>query len=327
MKKNLAITFWVLYMLFFAIPFPMILYYAINSDLDINDLKTKDPYWALGIVLLSVILWLILLIGYFQKWIFQVFVNKNNLEKIKLNGLRREAEIISSKKASKFNSKFDNYELELCFKNLANTEIIHKTNITDTKPNEKRFEAGKQISLLLDKYMKKPPYFVISSATPTLSIRNLTIRILGWLFFTFIVVAYYLFSYQTESHGMGWRFMSFGHPLLIIPLVLLFYRVLVQFIFKKLTGLDQNSVALKFKGIKTQAKLINVSQTGTYINEQPMMRFELEYKDTKNLVHQNSLKKVIGILDLEMTKKQFLDIFYNPENPNQIAFANDLNKI
>ncbi|QLC64918.1 hypothetical protein LPB248_01095 [Flavobacterium sp. LPB0248] len=327
MKKNLAITFWVLYMLFFAIAFPMILYYAINSDLDINDLKTKDPYWALGVVLLSVILWLILLIGYLYKWIIQVFVNKNNLEKIKLNGLRREAEIISSKKSSKFNSKFDNYQLKLCFKNLANTEIIHNTDITDTKPSEKRFEAGKHISLLLDKHMKKPPYFVISSATPTLSIGNLTIRILGWLFFTFIVVGYYFFSYQTESHGMGWRFMSFGHPLVIIPLVLLFYRVLVQFIFKKLTGIDQNSLALKFKGIKTQAKLIKVSQTGTYINEQPMMRFELEYKDTKNLVHQNSLKKVIGILDLEMTKKQFIDIFYNPENPNQIAFANDLNKI
>ncbi len=327
MKKNLAITFWALYMLFFAIPFPMILYYGINSNIDINVLKTKDPYWALGTVLLSVILWLILLIGYFQKWIIQVFVNKNNLEKIKLNGLRREAEIIGSKKTSKFNSKFDNYELELCFKNLANTEIIHKTHITDTKPLEKRFEAGKQVSLLLDRYMKNPPYFVISSATPTLNIRNLAFRILGWLFFTALVLFYYFFSYQTESHGMGWRFISFGHPLVIIPLVLLFYRVLVRFIFKKLSGLDQDSVALKFKGVQTQAKLINVSQTGTYINEQPMMRFELEYKDTKNLVHQNSLKKVVGILDLEMTKKQFLDIFYNPENPNQIAFANDLNKI
>lgn len=327
MKKNLAITFWVLYMLFFAIPFPMILYYGINSNFDVSTLKTKDPYWALGTVLLSVLLWLIILIGYFQKWIIQVFINKNNFEKIKLNGIRREAEIIGSKKTSKPNSEFDTYELELCFKNLANTEIIHKTHITDTKPLEKRFEAGKSVGLLLDRYMKNAPYFVLSSATPTLNTRNLILRILGWLFFTALVILYYFFSYQTESHGMGWRFMSAGHPLLIIPLVLLFYRVLVRFIFRKLTGLNPDSITLKFKGVQTQAKLINVSQTGTYINEKPMMRFEVEYKDTKNHVHQNNLKKVIGVLDLDMTKKQFLDIFYDPENPKNIALANDLNKI
>lgn len=327
MKKNLAITFWVLYMLFFAIPFPMILYYGINSNVDITDLKNRDPYWALGTVLLSIVLWLILLTGYFQKWVIQVFIEKNNLEKIKVNGIRREAEIIGSKKTSKPNSEFDCYELELCFKNLANTEIIHKTHVADTKPLEKRFEAGKKVALLLDRYMKNPPYFVLSTATPTLNIRNLILRLLGWLFFTALVVIYYFFSYQTESYSMGWRFMSYGHPLLIIPLVLLFYRALVRFIFRKLTGLDKDSVALKFKGVRTQAKLINVSQTGTYINEKPMMRFEIEYKDIRNQVHHNTLKKVIGVLDLDMTKKQSLDIFYDPENPKHAVFANDLNKI
>ncbi|MCR4031459.1 hypothetical protein [Flavobacterium panacis] len=327
MKKNIAITFWVLYMLFFAIPFPMILYYNINSNFNVNVLKNTDPYWALATVLISVLLWLILLFGYFKKWIIQVFINKNNLEKIKSNGVRREAEIISSKKTSKPNSEFNSYELDLRFKNLANIEIIHKTHITDTKPLEKRFEAGKSVGLLLDRYVKNAPYFVLSSANPTLNKRNFILRLVGWLFFTALVILYYSFSYQTENQGMGWRFMSVTHPLFIIPLVLLFYRVLVRFIFRKIAGLDPNLIALKFKGVQTQAKLLNVNQTGTYINEKPMMRFEVEYKDTKNQVHQNTLKKVIGILDLDMTKKQFVDIFYDPENPKNIAFANDLNKI
>ncbi|MBO9584933.1 MAG: hypothetical protein J7574_12305 [Flavobacterium sp.] len=327
MKKNLVIIFWALYMLFFAIPFPMILYYSINSEFDVTTLKDKDPYWALGFVLLSILLWLTLLLGYFKKWIVQVFITKNNLEKIKRNGLRREAEIISSKKTSKPNSRFDDYELKLSFKNLANTEITYQTSITDTKPLEKRFEKGKRITLLLDRDMKNPPYFVISLASATLYKKGFILRILGWVLFTSLVLFYYFFSYKTENHGMGWRFMSIGHPLIIIPVVLLFYRVLIRFIFKKLTGLNHDADALKFKGVKTQAKVTHVGETGTYINEHPVMRFKLEFMDTKNRLHQNTLKKTIGFLDLDMTKKQFVDIFYDPENPKDIALASDLNHI
>ncbi|MBZ4035469.1 hypothetical protein K6T82_11875 [Flavobacterium sp. 17A] len=326
MKKNLAVTFWALYMLFFAIPFPMILYYGINSEHDIETLIQKDPYWTLGYVLISVLLWLNVLIGYFQRWIIQVFITKNNLERIKNNGLRREAHIISSKKTSKPNARFNTYELELSFKNLSDTEIIHRTTVTDSKPLERRFDAGQKITILLDRKMKNPPYFVISSAVATINTRSLILRTLGWLLFTGLVIVYYFYAYQKESFGMGWRFMSAGHPLLIMPLVLLFYRVLVRFIFQKLTGLNQESIPLKFKGVKTQAKLINVRETGTYINDKPMMRFEMEYNDTRNQLHKNSLKKVIGVLDLEMTRKQFLDIFYDPENPMHIVFANDLNQ-
>lgn len=101
----------------------------------------------------------------------------------------------------------------------------------------------------------------------------------------------------------------------------------MQFIFRKLSGLSDDSVLIKFKGIRTKARLIKVSQTGTYINEQPMMRFELEYTDAKHHVHKNSLKKVVGLLELDITKQELIEIFYLPENPMQIAFASDLNNI
>ena len=327
MKKYLAVTFWALYMLFFAIPFPMLLYYNINSEFDINTLNDKDPWLALGLVLLSIILWLILLIGYFNKWIVQIFITKRNLEKIKINGVQREAKILSAVKTSKPNSKYNTYDLELLFKNLADTEITHKTAITDAKPHERRFEAGKKIGLLLNRDMKRLPYFIISTTTASINVLSFVLRILGWVILTTTVIGYYVFSYQTESHGMGWRFMSFGHPLIICPTMLLFYRYLVQFIFRKLSGLSDDSVLIKFKGIRTKARLIKVSQTGTYINEQPMMRFELEYTDTKHHVHKNSLKKVVGLLELDITKQELIEIFYLPENPMQIAFASDLNNI
>ena len=314
-------------MLFFAIPFPVFMYYAINSEFDVTTLKDKNPWLALGLAALSVILWLIVLLGYFQKWILQIFITKRNLENIKRNGVNREAKIIRAVKISGPKAKYNTYELELLFKNLSDTEIIHKTEITDSKPHERRFEAGKKLNLILNRDPKKLPAFVIASSNASINPSGLILRTLGLLLLSALVAGYYFYAYQDESYGMGWRFMSFGHPLIVCPIVFIFYRYLLRFILKKLTGLGDNSVLIKFKGIKTQAKLISVSQTGTYINEQPMMRFELEYTDNKHHIHRNSLKKVVGLLELDVTKQAQIEIFYLPENPNEIAFADDLNKI
>ncbi|KQO33038.1 hypothetical protein ASF10_19765 [Flavobacterium sp. Leaf82] len=324
MKKNFAIAFGALYMLFFAIPFPMLIYYAVNSEFDVSTLKDKNPWLALSIVSLSVIFWLIVLIGYFRKWVLQIFISKRNIEQLKSKGILREAKILSVIKTSKPTAKFNTYELELLFKNLADTEITSKTSVTDAKPQEHRFEVGKKINLILSKDAKEDPHFIVATTQVGIDMMRVLGVILGWLLFVAAVIGYYIYSYQTESFGMGWCFMSFGHPLIVCPAVLLFFRYLLKFIYRKLTGLEGDSSLIKFRGIKTWAKLIKVTQTGIYINDQPEVRFELEYTDNKHNVHRNSLKKVIGLLELDITKQEQLEIFYLPENPSQIAFVSDL---
>lgn len=327
MKNYLFSGFWLLYMLFFAIPFPMILYYAINSESSIASLQDKNPWLALSLVGLSIFLWLIVIIGFFQKWILQLSADKRSLENIKRNGVNREAKIISAVKISRANEKHTIYDLELQFKNLADTEITHKTEIADTKPHERRFEVGKKLNLILSREPKKLPVFVIANSSAEINPVNLALRVLGWLLVLALVTGYYIYSYCTESHGMGWRFINFWHPLIICPLVLIFYRYLLRFIFNKLSGLNNNSVLIKFKGIRTSAKLISVSQTGTYINEQPMITFEVEYTDNKHQIHRNSFKRIVRLLDLDITKNEHVEIFYLADNPSQIAFAEDLNNI
>jgi hypothetical protein len=327
MKKNFAIAFGALYMLFFAIPFPMLIYYSVNSEFDVTTLKDSNPWLALSILAVSVILWLLVLTGYFRKWILQIYISKRNIEQLKSKGIAREAKILNAVKTSKPDAKYNTYELELSFKNLADTEITNKTAITDTKPHQRRFETGKKLSLILDRDAKKVPLFIIATTEAGINILKVAGIVAGWLLLVITVMGYYIYSYKTESYGMGWRFISFGHPLIVCPLVLLFFRYLLRFIYSKLTGLNEDSSLIKFKGVKTRAKLLKASQTGTYINEQPMIRFELEYTDNKHHVYRNSLKKVIGLLELDITKQEQIEIFYLPENPNQIAFASDLKNI
>ncbi|NOW95221.1 hypothetical protein [Mucilaginibacter sp. SG564] len=325
MKRGVAI-FWMLYMLFFAIPFPMLLYYNIKSENPL-DIEGSDPWLSLGLTALSMVLWIILLAGYYRKWVLKAFSAKRNMDRLKKNGVRREAKILESVNLTKPDAGYNTYELSLSFKNLANTEIVQKAGINDMKPYERRFEVGKRVGLLIDKEMKHIPYFIFENSEGSIRRGIIALINLGWLLLLTVVVGYYIYSYQSESEGMGWRFMSFGHPLLICPAVLLFYRVLLGFISSKLnSGLD-NAPLIKFKGVRTTAKQIAANLTGTYINEQPMVNFELEFVDYQNHTHRASIKKIVSLLDLDSTKQKTADIFYLQDDPQKIAFATDLDEI
>lgn len=327
MKRG-ALIFWTLYSLFFAVPFPMIIYYSTNNTDDIESLRNSNPWLSLGILAASVLLWLIVLVVFYQKWVLNIFTSKKNIEYLKKEGERREAKILSVNKLTRPGAKFESYELRLAFKNLVGTEIEQKAGVNDSKPVERRFEVGKRVELLIDKEMKRIPYFIFAGTEARVNMGVVLLRTLGWLALVAVLVGYYVYAYQSESHGMGWRFMGFGHPLIVCPLILLLYRGLVDLVAKKLGGEHkENSPLIKFKGRKTNARLISASQTGVYINEQPMIRFELEYTDDRQQKHNGNIKKVVNLLDLNSTKVEYMEIFYLSSDPQRIAFASDLNEI
>ncbi|WP_199233933.1 hypothetical protein, partial [Pedobacter sp. HMWF019] len=267
MKKRWMI-FWMLYALFFAVPFPMILYYSINNEKDIGSLQNQSPWFALTLVALSIVLWLIVLTGFLRKWVLKVLSAKNNIEKLKKEGVTREAKIITSTKLSKPGGGYDTYELQLSFKNLSGTEIKQRAKVNDIKPYERRFEVGKTLELKIDKDLIHIPYFVFSSSEVQVKKTFVVLSALGWLLVVVLVAGYYVFSYQHESYGMGWRFMSIGHPLLVCPAVFLFYRGLSALILN-FNMEFRESIRLKFKGKRATANIISVRQTGVFINEQP----------------------------------------------------------
>jgi hypothetical protein len=325
MRRGFLI-FGILNALFFAIAFPMLLYYNIKSESPPN-LRETDPWFALGVVTASVVIWIVVLAGYFRKWIINIFKAKRNITYLRERGIQREAKILSAKKTSKPNARYDAYELSLSFKNLVGTEILQMASVNDARPYERRFEAGKKIELLLDKEVKHEPYFIFASSEATIKKANVALISLGWLALTALVIGYYGFSYLSESEGMGWRFMSLGHPLIVCPAILLFFRIIINLIYRKVAGGPGDAVNIKFKGIQTAARLVKVSQTGVYINEQPQMKFELEYTDHLKKTHHASLRKIVGLLDLDSVKQEYVSIYYLKENPEKIAFASDLNEL
>jgi len=325
MKRGFII-FWMLYMLFFAVPFPMILYYNINQADDIQALQEKSPAFALFFLLVSVLFWLILLTGYFKKWILTTFIMKRNIAKILEQGHKRQARIIHATEIPDKTKPSNIYELTLEFKNLVDEKILHKLIVKDSKPFERRFETGKTVEIFISADLNKQPYIAMADSKTSIRRTYIVLIFLGWLLLCIAIAAYYVYAYKSESLGYGWRFLSLGHPLLVCPATLLLYKAIINLLFRKFGGMAK-APKIKFKGRRTQAKLIVANQTGTFVNEQPMIRFELEYTDDSGKIYRQSLKKIVNLLNLYSIKQETVDIFYLKDDPQQIAFTTDLNDV
>lgn len=147
-------------------------------------------------------------------------------------------------------------------------------------------------------------------------------NLFGWALTAGLVSAYYVFSYQLQSNGTGWRFLTFWHPLLIIPLSGLFYAVIFNQALKlqeKLLGaISPDNQELDEKGIETLATVVSARQTGLYLNNQPQVLFELEFKDAKGATHRVNHKRIVSLLNLAMASQGTLPVKYLPDNPQKI---------
>lgn len=315
--------FWIIYMLFFAIPFPMLLYYNTGyGEMEIGG--GTNPWLALTYLALSVILWVILLQRWFRKWVLLPFLMRKNILRLLKDGVRKDAVVKQRKDILSAAPGVISQEITVSLRNFSGTDISEQLVVHDTKPELRRYEVGKTIQLMIDDKLKAVPYLVPDGVEVSLKPGRLILLFGIWLAVAAAVVWYYGFSYVLENNGRGWRFLAFYHPLLLCPLIILCSIGGLGLLLKMLAGSPEEQLQLKYYGIRTEAAILSASQTGTYINEQPQIKFELSYKDNAGKTHQVSLKKIVSLLDLDSTKRAVVPIFYLKEKPDQVIFASDL---
>lgn len=312
--------FWVVYMLFFAIPFPMLIYYNTREGL-----SDTNPYLAITWLLLSVILWGMVAQRWFRNWILLPFKMKWNIDYLLGEGEKREARVIESKDGKQVKSDMITKEMTISLRNFVGTEITEKLELVDSRPGEMRYEKGRIIYLMIDKTLKARPYLIVDTTQADVKMGRMLLLILAWLGLVGAIVWYYYFSYNMENDGYGWRFMKFYHPLVLCPLILFIARFGLGMLLKLFSGGDPDTLLrIKYYGVRTNAQVVAASQTGTYINEQPQIKFELRYQDEYGKTYTATLKKIVPLIDLGMARQETVSIFYLKEKPSEVAFAGDL---
>lgn len=73
-------------------------------------------------------------------------------------------------------------------------------------------------------------------------------------------------------------------------------------------------------GKQATATITKASQTGLMINDQPMIQFNLNYKDESGQIHFVQFKKIVLLTEMDRVKLRKREILYLEDEPQKIAF-------
>lgn len=321
--KTLAFSssFWTLYTLGFTIALPTFLYYNINFGEPPGE-SAAMAFLYLG---LGILIWMVALLLYGRFFIKQVFTDKRRLETAAKEGLTILAKVTDRIQAGAYRDTTV-LDLKLAFRNLAGVMVEMPYQLNDSKPHENRYQIGNTIEMSVS----------LDGRNSILIPKNIQIihnkgilLIYSFIFLLLLAAAviYPVFSYQMESQGSGWRFLTFYHPWILVPIINIAVFWLIEKFFSyigRVSGDSGQPLRMILYGIKTTGNILNYSQTGMYINEQPRVQFEIEYTDHQGIKRKTAYKKIVSLLDLHKISIGPKEIMYLPNKPENIVFYEDL---
>lgn len=320
--KNLK-YFWILFVLYFVFAHPAIIYYNIPR----NNIADENPIIALLLLAIAVIGWTIVLVILARSIYKNTYGQRTNISKILQSGRSVVGTVISSKTLPSNDDRYVPKEVTVEFNNFAKQTVRYTLTINDSQPQLRRYELDKKLRLCIDEQLRYPPYILPEDIQAKLHPGRIATLYILWGLFVFAIIGYFLYAYKTENNGYGWRFLVAYHPLLLS----LYMIALFGFIGYMIKGGWYNRAARGSKGMKlllfgnkTNATVLSATQTGTYINNQPEVKFNLSFMDTKGRTHQTSIKKIVNLLNLSYIHKETKTILYLPEEPEVIAFEEDI---
>lgn len=317
--------FWIIFIGYFIFVHPAIIYYS--TGYESVDLSTVSPNTALSMLALSVTLWLI--VGCLSLWVLlrYTYFAQRNIRILLRDGVRLRTKVVGVTLLKGASSKSVPKTIVLELVNLEGETIRHSMSFNDSKPEQQRYQVGSICYLRVDPSFTKRPSVLLEESLVKI---NWSLPLV-WLLFVASAIYYFQFSYDLESAGYGWRFLSFWHPLIIIPACCLFFPGilygLIKFVFMKKMNMGGKVEFLKFKGKRALASITRVEQTGTMINDQPEIRFHVEFLDGAGRNVSAQIKKIVSLIDVAQVRSQKeAFVFYDPNNTQTVAFEEDISK-
>ncbi len=321
--KNAALYFWILFILYFIFAHPAIIYY--HSEFKSTSLAHVDPDVALLKLGLSLFLWsFILIFSLYLICKFTIIAGRRQ-KYILREGRRVKAGILSMSALSDAGGSVVKRALKVQFDNLSAEMITHEMFVKDDKPDENRFDPGKEIFLRIDEKFKYPPYLAVEGNAFKIN----PLYFIVWALFMAAVAYYFNFSYDLENQGHGWRFLSLSHPLISCAACLIFFPGLIYLFFRyvifKKMNVGKKNLMLKLRGKRAIARLTDIQQTGTFINEQPELRFNVSFQDAQGTSRSVTLQRIVQLTSLSaFTEGEEYYVFYDPANPELVLLEEDL---
>ena len=267
----------------------------------------------------SLLIWGYIIVFFVNNLFVKTFQQRSTIYSILRNGIPREAAVTRYQLIKYFpESNMNAIQIVLSFPNLRNTVIEHEMTFHDSKPQEKRFDVGKKVKVLLNPNISQEPYFILSDQKVAINASGIILRgIFVGLLIAYIVGLYYYF-YMRDSFDFGWQFLTFMHPIIFSGVMTLIYVLVFQLIVGKFFK-NKKDEKILFSGRNAKADIISVSQTGVTVNDQPEIMIQVGFKDFRGTEHIAVYKKIVTLLNLSSVPKHGnIEILYDENDPKKI---------
>lgn len=310
------IIFWAVFIFFFCIPFPIFIYLMTEETTTEPRNSLAVSYGYLGF---SLLIWLYVIVFFVNRLFIKTFKEKSTIYSILRNGIPREATIVRYQLLKYIpKTNMNVIQIVLSFPNLKNTMIEHEMMFHDSKPQEKRFDVGNKVKVLLNPKVSQEPYFILSDQKVGFNASGIALRVVFMVLLIAYVIGLYYYFYMRESSGFGWQFLTFMHPIIFSGVMITIYIVVFQLIVGKFFK-NKKEEEILFGGRNAEAVILSVSETGVTINDQPQIMFQVSFKDFRGNEHIAVYKKIVSLLKLSSIPKQgTVEIMYDENDPKKI---------
>jgi len=267
----------------------------------------------------SLLIWIYIIIFFINNLFVKTFKQRNTIYSILRNGIPREARVTRFTLIKYFpKTNMNAIQIELSFPNLRNTMIEHEMMFHDSRPQEKRYDAGKTVKILLNPNVSQEPYCILSNQKVKVNASAILLRGVFVILLIAYVIGLYYYFYTRESFDFGWRFLTFMHPIIFSGMMMIIYILVFQLIIGKFFK-NTKEERILFSGRNARAEIIGISETGVSVNDQPQIMFQVSFKDFRGKEHFAVYKKIVSHLNLSSVPKQgSIEILYDENNPEKI---------
>lgn len=313
--------FKVFFFIFFVLIFPLLLEITNLDNRNMEIVMQRKADNVIAYLILGGILWVLVFYYYFSKNIYSLIIYKTRLKRILRDGIQRSAEIVSKKVLSLGNGSTA-MKLKLSLENFHHHPIEIDYCFVPSNKQLNSFKKGEVVSIYIDRKLR-PPYFCIESTSYGVSLRNIGNRVFILLLLITYAVLLFVGSFYFQSKGMGWRFLHFFHPWILVPLLCflafkLYAYLNRDFLLAKELENKQNKVL--FSGKPANAQVIKAIQTDKYIFEDALVKYEVKFPTFLNEWCETSILKTVAVNQLYNIEHSPRKILYVPENPAQAVF-------
>ena len=222
-------------------------------------------------------------------------------------------------------------ELWLLFENLSGYPIHRKIRVWDSKPHLKRFLVdGKiPIGLTMAKKPKDPVFLSLDECRISFSFLlvcslKVIVYVLGCYFFMG-EAANRIFSAPDTYEHLFANSELWQMALIFIGVVIFLY-FLLQKIGLLTTGATKTQHwELLYQGFGVLATINSYKDTGTLVNDNPVVRFNYSFVDKTGKTITGSDKKMVGKLEVgTLSDLKKIEVMYLPDHPSVSGFLENL---